>query len=297
MKKKLVVGFIILFLVAIVIYSLSQNNNPGGARGTGSSSAIGVIDIQGTISNGSSVSVLEVSGAGAQEIMATIREARERDDIKAVVLRINSPGGTPAASQEIGIELDRLRESKPVVTSMGDVCASGGYWLACSTDHIVASGSTITGSIGVIMELTNLEQLYKKVGVNMETIKSGEHKDIGSPSREITEEERALLQEVIDDSYEQFLSQVQKGREGKIDNAKLREIADGRIFTGRQAQKIGLVDSLGDYYDAIEIAKKKAGINKEVSIEILNQQSFWEKLAMTSQLEDLLGYSNYYNLK
>lgn len=222
MAKRTVVAVITLFLIIMAVLSVRAVFLPTGSRAgqTAGSDALGVIRIEGAITGDSSASW---SGAmsNTEDIMAAIRKAAERRDIKGVVLRINSPGGTSGASQEIGIELDKLRASgKPVVISMGDACASGGYWIACSSDYIMANPATLTGSIGVIMELTNLEGLYGKLGIRQEAIKSGAHKDMGSTSREITEEERILLEGIVKDSYQQFIDQVMKGRQQKIDREK-----------------------------------------------------------------------------
>lgn len=281
MKKKLVVAFMVVFILAVG--GLALKNSSSAEKSFSSGEVIGVINIDGPITGSSTTGIMEASGVSALDIMEKIKTARERPDVKAVVLRINSPGGTAAASQEIAEELDKLRkEGKPVVTSMGDMCASGGYWLACSTDYIMANGGTLTGSIGVIMEIANLKELYDKLGIEMETIKSGEHKDIGSSSRPLTEEERRLLQALIDDSYEQFLDQVKKGRKGKIREEELLRIADGRIFSGRQALKLGLVDGLGNYYDAIRQAEKMAGIKEGTGkVEVLNQPDFWSRLGLS----------------
>ncbi|MBO8157948.1 signal peptide peptidase SppA [Thermosyntropha sp.] len=298
MKKKLVVAFMLVFL--LVVGSIAVVNEKGKTNFAGSDSVIGIINVEGTITGSGLSGIMDSGGANAIEIMENIKTARERQDIKAVVLRINSPGGTAAASQEIAEELDKLRKAgKPVVTSMGDMCASGGYWLACSTDYIMANGGTLTGSIGVIMQLANLEELYSKLGIKMETIKSGEHKDIGSPARPLTLEERQLLQSLIDDSYEQFLEQVKKGREGKISEEELLKIADGRIFSGRQALKLGLIDGLGNYYDAIRQAEKMAGIKKgEATVEVLNQPNFWQKLGLSNvRAGDILFKDNIMELR
>lgn len=299
MKKKMVVAFMVIFL--LVVGGLAVKNTAGGKSGLSSSGqVIGVINIDGAITGSSTAGIMESSNAGSLDIMEKIKMAREREDVKAVVLRINSPGGTAAASQEIAQELDKLRaEGKPVVTSMGDMCASGGYWLACSTDYIMANGGTLTGSIGVIMQLANLEELYDKLGIKMETIKSGEHKDIGSPSRPLTEKERELLQDLIDDSYEQFLDQVRKGRQGKIKEEELLSIADGRIFTGRQALKLGLVDGLGNYYDAVRQAEKMAGLKEGTGkVEILNQPDFWSRLGLSRvKAGDILFKDNWVEVR
>lgn len=250
---------------------------------------IGVIEISGTIAGTSTSSLLQGTIASSRDIMATIRQAANRHDIKALVLRVDSPGGTSVAAQEIGMELDKLRATgKPVVTSMGDVCASGGYWIACSTDHIMANPATLTGSIGVIMQMQNVEGLYEKLGVKEVVIKSGQHKDIGSPFRALSAEEQQILQGIVQDSYQQFIDQVLKGREGKITQEQLMPLADGRIFTGTQARDLGLVDSLGDYYDAIEQAKIMAGIQGEAPVEVLNQQDIWKRL-VTSLESTFLG--------
>lgn len=254
---------------------------------------IGVINIEGMIAGSNSANLLGEGSCTATDIMAAIREAAANNNIKAVVLKINSPGGTSAASQEIALELDRLRQKgKPVVTSMGDVCASGGYWVACSTDHIVANGASMTGSIGVIMEVNHMEELYRKLGISHEVIKSGLYKDIGSSSRPLTNKEKELLQAMVDDTYEQFLEQVIQGRQGKMDSALIRKLADGRIFTGRQALKLGMVDSLGNYYDAVQVASRLAGIKGEPTLQTLNPGGFWEQLKLNVNPQSLLQTQN-----
>ena len=216
----------------------------------------------------------------------------------SAVVRINSPGGTAVAAQEIGIELDKLRKTgKPVVTSMGDVCASGGYWIACSSDYIVANGTTLTGSIGAIMETTNLEGLYDKLGIRQEVFKSGEHKDIGSSAREITPQEREILQSIVSDSYTQFLNQVKQGRKGKIDLLELENIADGRVFTGETALQLGLVDSVGNYYDAVKQAEDMAGITEASRIEVLNSEKLWDSFLLGTRASKLLPAQNMWQLK
>lgn len=293
MKKKIFVGMMVLFLVIVGFLSIKAASGPQDRLSQSGSSKIGVIEINGMIAGSSSVSLLASEVASANDIMSAIRKACERSDIKAVVLRINSPGGTAAASQEIGIELDKLRQTgKPIITSMGDTCASGGYWVACGSDYIIANGTTLTGSIGVIMELTNLEELYEKIGISSRVIKSGEFKDIGSPSRELTEEEHDLLQAIIDDSYQQFLDQVRQGRKDKIKDQELVDVADGRIFTGRQALDVGLVDSLGNYYDAIKKAEEMADLAEDTPIEILNTSNFWERFALNMSISDLINSTN-----
>ena len=279
MKKKLVVGLFVLFLLVMTVMAVKSVGNPAKSGGIGAGGAVGVIEINGAISGGSVDSWMGATGANSMRIMNIIQQVDKRYDIKVVVVRIDSPGGTSVASQEIAIELDKLRKNgKKVITSMGDVCASGGYWIACSSDYIVANEGTLTGSIGVIMQISNLEGLYEKIGIREEVIKSGALKDIGSPTRELTDEERKLLQDIVGDSYDQFIEQVMKGREGKITRDELLKIADGRIISGRQALDLGLVDSLGNYYDALDIAAEKGGLGKDYKVEVLNGSSFWNSL-------------------
>jgi protease-4 len=284
-------------LIVMGVLSVRVVNKPDNARSLKGSAVVGVIEINGVL-GGEATSLLATSAADSNRIMKAIRTAAKRPDIKAVVVRINSPGGTAVAAQEIGIELDKLRQTgKPVVTSMGDVCASGGYWIACSSDYIMANGTTLTGSIGAIMETTNLQGLYDKLGIRQEVFKSGEHKDIGSPGREITPQERDILQAVVSDSYAQFLKQVKQGRKGKIDPLELEDIADGRVFTGEKAIQMGLVDSLGNYYDAIKKAEEIAGISEESRIEILNTEKLWDSLLLGTQANRLLPMQNLWQLK
>ena len=298
MKKKVVVGLFLLFLLVMTIMAIKSGGNPAKSGGIGAGSTVGVIEINGSISGGSVDSWMGATGANSMQIMNIIQQVGKRDDIKVVVIRIDSPGGTSVASQEIAIELDKLRnDGKKVITSMGDVCASGGYWIACSSDYIVANEGTLTGSIGVIMQFTNLEGLYKKIGISEEVIKSGALKDIGSPSRELTNEERKLLQDIVGDSYDQFIEQVLKGREGKISQDKLLKIADGRIISGRQALELGLVDCLGNYYDALDIAAEMGGLGKDYKVEVLNSTSFWNSLFMGVSSNIFPGSSSSVQLK
>ncbi|MGI5879669.1 MAG: signal peptide peptidase SppA [Syntrophomonadaceae bacterium] len=279
MKKKLVVGLFLLFLLVMTVMAIKSVGNPTKSGGIGAASTVGVIEINGSISGGGVDSWMGATGANSMRIMNIIQQVGKRDDIKVVVVRIDSPGGTSVASQEIAIELDKLRQNgKKIITSMGDVCASGGYWIACSSDYIVANEGSLTGSIGVIMQFTNLEALYKKIGISEEVIKSGSLKDIGSPSRKLTDEERKLLKDIVSESYDQFIEQVLKGREGKISRDKLLKIADGRIISGRQALELGLVDYLGNYYDALDIAAEQGGLGENYKVEVLSGSSFWDSL-------------------
>jgi len=213
------------------------------------------------VSVGDKIGILEVSGAivDARRIIEQIDDFRDRSNIKAVVVRIDSPGGGVAPSQEIHAELKHLADEKPLVVSMGSVAASGGYYLAVAGERIFANPGTITGSIGVIMSFPNYQELMGKVGIQTEVVKSGRFKDIGSSSRTFSEADRALLQVMIDDVHQQFVEAISFGRNMSIE--RLQPFIDGRIFTGRQAKKAGLIDELGTLNDAIKYAAKVAGLD------------------------------------
>jgi protease-4 len=207
------------------------------------------------------VALVEIEGVilDADLVVSELKEHLESDAVKAVVVRINSPGGVVAPTQEVYDFIGRIRaRGKPVVASLGSVAASGGYYIASAADQIVANPGTLTGSIGVIMQLASLEGLLKKVGLHYEVVKSGRYKDIGSFARSMTDEERAILQALMDDVHDQFVDAVAKGR--KLDRKTVLRLADGRIFSGRQAKELRLVDELGGREEAIEAAARLAGI-------------------------------------
>ncbi|HXW69617.1 MAG TPA: signal peptide peptidase SppA [Dissulfurispiraceae bacterium] len=218
------------------------------------------------ISFGGKVALVRVEGPiiEAKSAIDEIEGYLKDSSIKALVLRVDSPGGGVVPSQEIYDEVKRAAAQTKVVVSMGSLAASGGYYISSPASKIVANPGTITGSIGVIMEVPNLKVLLDKIGVKTEVIKSGKHKDIASPFRDMGEEERAILQSVMDDVHAQFIAAVSEGRKMPVD--KVREIADGRIFSGRQAIKAGLVDELGDLDYAIKAAAKMAGIKGEPEV-------------------------------
>lgn len=209
---------------------------------------------------GDKIAVVEIRGVITQSsrIIDELQKYGEDDGVKAIILRIDSPGGGVGPSQEIYREVMKVRSKKKVVTSMGSVAASGGYYIACASDLIVANPGTITGSIGVLMEFTNFEELLKKIGIKGVVVKSGEHKDLGSPLREMTPEEKRILQSVIDNVHQQFIQAVAEGR--KLDKERVAQMADGRILTGEQAKQLGLVDKMGNLQDAIDAASKLVGI-------------------------------------
>lgn len=215
---------------------------------------------------GEKIALIRLEGpiVDSTDTVQSITEYAKDSSIKAIVFRVNSPGGGVAASQEIYEELKKAASKKPVVVSMGSLAASGGYYVSVPATRIIANPGTITGSIGVIMEIPNLKGLMDKIGVKSEVVKSGRYKDMASVFREMGKEERGILQGVLDDVHGQFIKAVAENR--KIPIEKAQEFADGRIFTGRQALELGLVDELGTIEDAINAAKTLAGIKGEPSI-------------------------------
>lgn len=214
---------------------------------------------------GEKVAVIEINGpiVDARPTLESLKHFREATAVKAMVLRIDSPGGGVGPSQEIYAEVLKTRAVKPVVASMGAIAASGGYYIAAATDGIVANPGTVTGSIGVIMAYTNFRELIERIGLTPVVIKSGNFKDMGSPTREMTPQEKALLQGVIDDMHQQFVAAIADGREMPAE--KIAALADGRIFSGKQAKAEGLVDRLGNFEDAVDWAGELGGISGSVS--------------------------------
>ncbi len=214
---------------------------------------------------GEKVGIIEIKGviADSKNIIHNLKRFREDDSIKAIVLRIDSPGGGVGPSQEIFREVRKTVGLKKVIASMGAVAASGGYYIAAGTDGIVANPGTVTGSIGVIMGFTNFEELFRKIGLVPVVVKSVEYKDIGSPVRGMTEDERKILQNLSTNIHRQFVMAISEGRKMKL--SKVESIADGRIFSGEQARDLGLVDRLGNLEDAIEWAGRMAGIKGKIS--------------------------------
>jgi len=233
-------------LVVVANALLSDMDMPGEDR-------IGLIRVEGVILD-------------AKDTVADLKRFGDSSSVKAIVLRIDSPGGGVVPSQEIHDAVQRVRtkQNKTVVASMGTVAASGGYYIAAAADRIIANPGTLTGSIGVIMEMVNLEGLLKKVGVEGVVVKSGHYKDIGSPFRKMSADDRRILQSVMDDVHNQFIEAVAEGR--SLDVAAVRTLADGRIFTGRQAVDAKLVDELGDLDDAVRIAADMVGIEGEPTL-------------------------------
>lgn len=237
------------FLLATAVTSESTTDTVEDTYGGAGSERVAIVEISSTI-------------VDAENIIRQLRKYRKRSSVKAIVVRLNSPGGAVVPSHEIWEEVRRTRKyGKPVVVSMGSVAASGAYYIACAADVIVANPGTITGSIGVISEFASIQPLLEKIGIENTTIKSGEFKDTGSPSRRMLPAEKEYLQRTINNVYEQFVDVVVKGRDMQIDS--VRKLADGRIYTGQQAYDNGLVDTLGTLYTAIRIAGNLGKITGE----------------------------------
>ncbi len=268
---KWILGISAVFLVALIFLVMAVVSFLFGTRED-------FDDVSGL--SGSRVAIVEIKNPiySSEEIVRQVKKYREARAIKAIVLRVESPGGGVAASQEIYEEVRKTREDgKPVVVSMGSVAASGGYYVACGASTIVANPGTLTGSIGVLVQYLEFEELMGKVGVRAPTHKSGALKDMGSPFRRESTRDRASFDQLIDDVYSQFVSVVAEERGLDMDHVK--RYADGRVFTGRQAKEWGFVDTLGTYEDAIDIAAQMAGIEgKPRIVKERKRRSFWENM-------------------
>jgi protease-4 len=239
---------LVLYLGVVGLFLLTVSTLGGGGRqaGLGFGPRVAIVEVEGLI-------------VDAEELLRDLKGHRENPLVRAVVVRINSPGGVVAPTQEIHQSILRLREAgKPVVASLGAVAASGGYYIATAADEIYANPGTLTGSIGVIMQLANLESLMKKVGVEWVVVKAGTFKDLGNVGRPMTAEERRVLQALLDDVHGQFIEAVADGR--KLERTTVRQFADGRVFTGAQAQSLKMIDKLGGIEEAVEAAGRLAGL-------------------------------------
>jgi protease-4 len=257
-KRDVIIGVIIVgsFLIAFAVFALmlvGMFNAGDGIDFAGLGGDVGVIELAGVISEPMS-----------RPIIKQIDKWAKSGSIKAIVVHINSPGGAVAPSQEIYDAINRAKEEKPVVASMASVAASGGFYVACAADRVVANPGTLTGSIGVILQFYTAGALMKKIGLSQETVKSGELKDVGNMSRDMSEEEELMLRAVIMDTYEQFVQAVAVGR--SKDKEVIYPLADGSIFTGLQAYNLGLVDTLGGLHEAINVAADLAGISGEPQV-------------------------------
>jgi protease-4 len=264
-KHPVAFGIFLLFLVGMVFFLLVYvlGSTTEDKHSFTLNNKVGIVKVEGVIGD-------------TRDVIEQLNQFGKDEGIKAVILRIDSPGGGVASSQEIYEAVIDIKKKKKVVASMGSVAASGGYMVACAADKIVANPGTITGSISAVMHFANAEELLKKLGLKASVVKSGKFKDIGSPVREMTAEEKALIQELVDDIYDQFLDMVARDR--NIPKEKLRKIADGRVFTGRQAHKLGLVDYLGDMGYALTLVGEMSGMKGKPDIVYPKKKGskFWD---------------------
>ena len=271
--RKLVFLLVLLLIIALVMLGAIVSRIPVGDR-------VAIISIKGVIVN-------------PIPVVRKIERLRKDRSVKALVIRVDSPGGSVGASQEIYRAIERFRaEGKPVVVSMGNIAASGGYYVSAPADYIFANPGTITGSIGVIIQHVAYRELMDKIGVKATTIKTGKFKDTLNPFRELTPEEREYLKETIDEAYEQFLEAILKYRGKKISEERLREVADGRVFTGERAKELGLVDELGGLEDAIEKAKELAGVPRAREFFVPQEKSLLQRV-LGGEIEELKLLNSY----
>ncbi len=286
-KTMLIIALVILFSVVLLNLSgkKSEDNTNGDLRG--SKEQIAVIYVDGVIKSERNTANVFSEDGGSEGLIKQLHKASDDPSIKAIILRINSPGGAVTATQEVGDEIKKIRaKGKLVVTSMGDIAASGGYWLAACTDKIYANSTTLTGSIGVYISYSNWEELYQKIGIKSDKIKSGEHKDILANDRPMTPEERQLIQNIVDENYNEFVRVVAEGR--KLDIEKVKSLADGRIYSGKQAKELGLVDELGNLYDVIDKTAKEVGIQGKVKIKEYGNNNPFSALLESNSKANLL---------
>ncbi len=266
-------GVVAAGLVAIVVGAAALSGTSLSERFT-FGKTVAVVDVRGVISD-------------AADTVDALDHLRQQDATIGVVLRIDSPGGAVAPSQEIYDAVWRLRARKPVVASLGNVAASGGYYVASAADVVVADPGTLTGSIGAIMEVQNVATLAEKVGVSQTVVKSGRFKDVGQPLRAVTDEERVLLQRMVDDVLGQFIDAVARGR--GMEAGRVRALADGRLYSGAQARDVGLVDELGGLAEATRVAWSRDGQTGEprVSHVRMRVRPWWLDLLGLARLPDL----------
>ena len=280
-----ITGFVFLGLFVLFVFSggcffLGIFAGGLGATGQGgiglsaTANSIYVIDMEGVISGSESTGLLAQATVTPEYMIEQFVAAERNPGVRAILIRVNSGGGSSAASQEIFEELKKVK--KPVVVSVGDVCASGAYYISCAADKIVANRSSAVGSIGVILQVPNFEELYKKLGIDYTTIKQGKYKDAGSTDRQLTEEEKALLEEQTFRIYEQFIQDVAESRSLPVE--KVKDIATGWVYLGTEAKGLGLIDVIGTYKDAEIIAAELGGIKGAPNIIKMQQFNLFDVL-------------------
>lgn len=283
---------IVLCLIASLGNWLGEStvsSSDGERIGSNAQADVALLEIYGVISDEPTTPFSINNTSNSNALIEAIRQARE-DGTKAILLHINSPGGSAAASQAVYEELMRVRQETDIkiVASLGDVAASGGYYIASAADRIVANPATITGSIGVIVSTQNISSLLDKIGVRIGNVKSGRYKDILSPYDDLSEEELNIVEQIVAQIYQQFLDAIVASR--KISLEELQPLADGRIFSGEQAKQVNLVDSLGNFYDALQEAAELANITGEPKIRNYTSPDWQDSLEifLSSSLQNLI---------
>lgn len=316
-RKNLAITIIILCTLSLILGvfkpQIQKNSVPPPPSGVSvfenvdtTGDKIALLNIDGVISSDEPSSTWS-SAFSAESFIASIKKAQEDRKVRAILIRINSPGGTVAASQDIYEAILNARKEKPVVVSMADMAASGGYYVASAADRIVAQRGTMTGSIGVIFNFMDFADLENKIGVNSNVIKSGKFKDSGSSSRKMTSEEKVLFQSSIDMAYKQFIDDITKGRVNRKDtyetNIKvlypetLKKYADGRVFLGEEAFNLGFVDAIGSQAYAVTVASEMAGYKRDLPLVPYNKNSSLKSFLMSMEgmfhkpLKDMLPFS------
>jgi protease-4 len=274
--------FILLFIIGGSFFLIMGGKDLGISTGR-----VEVIYVQGIMLTGSIPTGFGV--ATSEEITQSLKEANEDESVKAIVLRINSPGGSPAAAEEIVSAMKKI--DKPIVISMGDVAASAAYYISAPADRIIANPDTMTGSIGVIWEFQNRSKFYDEEGTSFYIAKSGELKDMGGDWKGLSDEEKQYADQVILEAYSRFVQEVAQDR--NLSLSKVKDMADGRIYTGAKAMELGLVDGLGSFDDAIEIAAELGGIKGKPQVGYANKPSL-SRLLFGSEKTDVSGFTGYF---
>lgn len=276
-RRRILIIAVILFLLYVFFQGAIESILKGEKI---SKDKIALIRVTGVIMSGHGrrSGLFSETSTGSESVMESLKEVQNDPSIKACVIRLNSPGGSVAASQEIYEEIVKTRKmGKKIVASMGDLAASGAYYAASACDRIIANPGTITGSIGAIWSLENVQDLVQKIGLRFEVIKSGKYKDVGSPFRAMSKEDKMLIQDMVMDVYDQFVSDVAAGR--GLDKNYVKKIADGRVLTGKKAKALKLVDKLGNLEYALEQAAELAGFKEKPKVvEIGEKVTLWDSL-------------------
>ncbi|MDD5614661.1 MAG: signal peptide peptidase SppA [Candidatus Methanoperedens sp.] len=286
-SRKLGIYFLVLTLLLLLIVGSLYLILGGGNFGI-SAERVEVIYVQGVMLTGSVPTGFGI--AASEDITKSLNDASEDKGVKAIVMRVNSPGGSPAAAEEILSSMKKI--DKPIVISMGDVAASAAYYISVPADRIIANPDTITGSIGVIWEFQNRSKFYEKDGTSFYIAKSGEMKDMGGDWRGLTDDEKRYADQVIAEAYSRFVSEVAQGR--NLSLSKVKDLADGRVYTGAKAKELGLVDDFGSLDDAIDVAAKLGGIEGKPQVTYANRPSL-SRLLFGGEKIDISQYTQYFD--